>query len=110
MSLRKLAVTVIAWILVSLTLLAAPAASYSQGTAQANQDNDPVQIVRINTENHPQIEIVVGALGPTGKPLIGLTANDFTVYEDGKQVLLQSAVFITDANIPLVSVLVIDTS
>src|SRR5260221_13703167 len=105
MSLRKTAVKAIAWVLVSL-LLAVPAASYSQGS----QDNGPVQIVRINTEGHPQIEIVVGALDPTGKPLVGLTANDFTVYEDDKQIPLKSAVGITDANIPLVSVLVIDTS
>src|SRR5260221_3392010 len=106
MSLRKTGVKAIVWVLVSLMLLAVPAASYSQGS----QDNGPVQIVRINTEGHPQIEIVVGALDPTGKPLIGLSANDFTVYEDDKQIPLKSAVGITDANIPLVSVLVMDTS
>src|SRR5258708_23145652 len=105
MSLRKTAVKGIAWVLVSLMLLAVPAASYSQG----NQDNGPVQIVRINTENHPQIEIVVGALDPTGKPLIVLRANDFTVYEDAKQIALQSAFGITTDTIPRHSALFINT-
>src|ERR1700690_396006 len=108
MPFRKSAITVFIVILVSAALLAGRATTFGQG----NQDNGngPVEIVRINTEAHPQIEVVVSALDRRGKPLVGLTANDFTVYEDDKPMPLQSATGITDANIPLVSVLVIDTS
>ena len=110
--LRKLSVAAAALIFLSLTLLSMPVASYSQGSAQSTPTpgSSPVQIVRINTDAHPQIEIVVGALDPTGKPLLGLTANDFSVYEDDKPIAIQTATGITDSNIPLLSVLVIDTS
>src|SRR5450432_958242 len=108
MPMRKPAVTIFIGILVGFALLDGQATSY--GRSSQDSGNGPVQIVRINTDAHPQIEIVVSALDASGKPLVGLTANDFTVYEDDKLVPLQSASGITDANIPLVSVLVMDTS
>ncbi len=74
------------------------------------QDSDQVQIIRINTSNFPQLEVVVSVLDSTGKPAVGLTAKDFVVFEDGKQQPLKSADGVTDENIPLAAVLVIDTS
>ncbi|MCC7448616.1 MAG: VWA domain-containing protein [Anaerolineae bacterium] len=64
----------------------------------------------MNTSNHPRIEITVSVVDPVGRPLAGLTANDFGVFEDNKQQQIKSITSITDENIPLGIVLVMDTS
>jgi VWFA-related protein len=46
---------------------------------------------------------------PAGRPLYGLQAANFAVFEDDKAITLKSVTSITDENIPLGIVLVIDT-
>jgi len=91
------------FILVSIVL---SLAAYRYSHAQDQR----IQIVGVNTSNHPRIEITVSVVDPVGRPLAGLTANDFGVFEDNKQQQIKSITSITDENIPLGIVLVMDTS
>ena len=79
--------------------------------AQTNTNSSsPVEIVNVNTRNYPTIEIAVSVLDSTNHPLLGLTRGDFTVFEDGQPVPIQSVKSVVDENIPYASVLLIDTS
>ncbi len=84
-------------------------AAYTYSRAQ-DQQSQRIQIVGVNTSNHPRIEITVSVIDPVGRPLAGLTANDFAVFEDSTQQQIKSITSITDENIPLGIVLVMDTS
>src|SRR5258708_11776732 len=96
--------------LVSLSILIALFAVYTYSRAQGNNPPKPLDIVRVNTKNHPHIEVVVSALDTTGRPLSGLTKDNFVVTEDGKQIPITGTDGITDQSIPYAAVLLMDTS
>ncbi len=74
------------------------------------QESENIQVLGVNTNNHPRLEITVSVFDPAGRPLNGLQAANFTVFEDDKPVTLKSVTSITDESIPLGIVLVMDTS
>src|SRR5215831_264583 len=96
--------------LVSLSILIALFAAYTFSHAQGNNPSDPLGIVRVNTKNHPHIEVVVSALDTTGRPLSGLTKDNFVITEDGKQIPVTGTQGITDESIPYAAILLMDTS
>ncbi|MEP7284428.1 MAG: VWA domain-containing protein [Chloroflexota bacterium] len=92
------------------TVVLALVLTYSTHTNSYAQDSNSAQIIRVNTDKFPEIEIVVSILDTSGRPLPGLTSKDFSAFEDDKGLTLKSVTSITEENIPLSIVLVIDTS
>src|SRR5262249_55956938 len=92
------------------TLIAVLLLMVVRTTSHAQDNNDTIQILGINTKNHPRIEITVRVVDSVGRPINGLIQGDFTVLEDGNEVPVTSIQSITDENVPLSIVLVIDTS
>jgi VWFA-related protein len=74
------------------------------------QESENIQVLGVNTNNHPRLEITVSVFDPAGRPLNGLQAANFAVFEDDKAVAIKSVTSITDESIPLGIVLVMDTS
>jgi VWFA-related protein len=93
-----------------LTLVAAAFTFFGVSQRSQAQDSQRVQILGVNTNDHPQIEITVSVLDPVGRPIVGLTKGNFAAFEDDQPIALQSVVGITDNSIPLGIVMVIDTS
>jgi VWFA-related protein len=93
-----------------LTLVVAAFAFFGASQRSQAQNSQRVQILGANTNSHPQIEITVSVQDPVGRPIVGLTKENFAAFEDDQPVALQSVVGITDNSIPLGIVMVIDTS
>ncbi len=69
-----------------------------------------VEIGTINTENFPQITFSVNLQDEFHAPIANLTAEDFQVYLDGEVVPILSLENVTQNDLPISVVLVIDTS
>jgi tight adherence protein B len=78
----------------------------------AAQDNPPVRIEvgGINAENFPTLTLLVNVWDDYDVPVSGLTAADFQITADGATVPVVSVENITEDNLPISVVLVIDTS
>src|SRR5258706_4712263 len=94
-------------LLIAACLLSVYTYSRAQETPPAS---GRLQVLGINARTHQRVEITVSIVDPAGRPIQGLNTSNFTVEEDGKQVGIQGTSSITDENIPLGIVLVIDTS
>jgi VWFA-related protein len=77
--------------------------SFAQGQSTLN-------IGAINDEAFPQLEVLVNVQDSNGIPLTNLTAADFSVLLDGQPVPVVSVENITNNELPISVVMVIDTS
>ncbi len=96
--------------LICLVVLTTLVGIFSLQTYSRAQDSNHVQIIRVNTQDHPKIEVLVSVMDSAGRPIPGITGDKFSAAEDGKTIELKSTDSITDESIPLGIVLVMDTS
>lgn len=74
------------------------------GTVRPARAQDPDEVVRTNVS---LVQLNVGVVDPKGRPVMSLSQNDFTVYEDGVK---QSILHFEPTYAPFSLVLLLDTS
>ena len=79
----------------------------SSGSAQQATS---IEINSVNEDNFPQLELLVNVQDDFGTPILNLTAEDFVVLLDNDFGTVVSVENITDNNLSISVVLVIDTS
>jgi len=95
--LRALAALTIAWALF-----------VTAGYAQASKPG--VKVSRINTDHYPTIQCSVSAIDDTGKSLVGLTADSFSILENDKPVTNVTLQSILPGKERIAVILVLDRS
>lgn len=101
---------IFSWTLVSG--LAATLVAWGGGLALA-QEETPGAVVRIDaidSEFFPQMAAYVTVLDGAGFPVVGLSATDFEVTEDGQPVSAEQLTVVTGTNVGNRVALVVDTS
>lgn len=82
------------------------------GAASAQEDGGitRVEIVEVVAEDLPQITLLVNVVDPYGVPVSGLGAEAFNITVDGQPATITAIENVTQDNLPISVVLVIDTS
>ena len=76
--------------------------------AQAQATGPSVAITDVDSEAFPSVSANLTVTGANGLPLVGLTASNFTVLEDGTAVPAGDVALQSDASQPLTLVLAVD--
>ncbi|MCC7360148.1 MAG: VWA domain-containing protein [Anaerolineales bacterium] len=97
---------------VGLTVLAAALALGLAGlpAARAQEAGPAIVITGVDSGSFPTVTAYLTASGANGLPLVGLTADNFSVTEDGRAVSPRSLVLTSDTSQQLSLVLAVDVS
>jgi VWFA-related protein len=79
-------------------------------SSSSAQQATSIEINSVNDDNFPQLELLVNVLDSIGAPVLNLAAEDFIVLLDNDFGQVLSVENITDNNLSIAVVLVIDTS
>lgn len=74
------------------------------------QELHQMVVRRVAVEDYPKLRMFVSATDFSGQALVGLTARQFTLLEDGQDVKLDSVASASDLNLPVSCVVAVDVS
>src|SRR3712207_469822 len=89
-------------------LLALAALLLSAAPASAQSPQRAAHITQVDTSGYPDVTLYISVTDSAGRPVAGLTQQDFTITEDGQPVTISS--FGGSGSGPIHTVLLIDRS